>query len=155
MELRPEVHIVDDNIELVSLSIADYDEIISLWERAQLKIRPLGRDSREQLARQLESQAVWLIGARSGDTLVGVVMPSHEARRGWINRLAVDPDYRQQGIGEALMGEAQSQLRVRGLDVIATTIERWNASSLALARKCGFVVDENVIYASSRTNPDS
>ena len=146
---------MDESIYLVSLSIDDYDDIIALWERAQLKIRPLGRDSKDQIERQLSSEAVWLIGARCTGTLVGVVMPSHDARRGWINRLAVDPEHRQQGIGEALMCEAQTQLRARGLDVIAATIERWNAPSLALARKCGFIVDENVIYASSRVNPDS
>ncbi|HMF32057.1 MAG TPA: GNAT family N-acetyltransferase [Candidatus Lokiarchaeia archaeon] len=146
---------MDASIELVILSIDDYDEIVALWERAQLKIRPLGRDSKVQIQQQLESQLVWFIGARCGESLVGVVMPSHDSRRGWINRLAVDPDYRQQGIGEALLCEAQDQLRARGLDVIAATIERWNAPSLGLVRKCGFVVDEEVLYASSRTNPDA
>ena len=103
----------------------------------------------------MASKVVWLIGARHGKILAGVVIPSHDARRGWINRLAVDPMFRRQGIWVALVQEAMKQLRARGIDVIAANIERHNAASLLLVKKAGFKVDEEIIYASHRTSPDA
>jgi ribosomal protein S18 acetylase RimI-like enzyme len=132
-------------ITLISLSDKDYDNVIALWTRAGLKFRPQGRDSRAALTRQMASKAVWLIGAQCGQALTGVVMPSHDARRGWINRLAVDPAFRRQGIGELLALEAMRQLHARGIDVIAATIERHNAASLSLLSKIGFKVDDEIL----------
>ncbi|OLS13695.1 MAG: hypothetical protein RBG13Loki_2695 [Promethearchaeota archaeon CR_4] len=143
---------MDSKITLVSLDIEDYEEVTALWTRAGLKFRPEGRDSHSELNRQLASKFVWLIGTKQGEILIGVVMPSHDSRRGWINRLAIDPAFRRQGIGVALIQEAMKQLRARGIDVIAATIESDNAASLALVRKVGFQVAEDVFYASHRTS---
>ncbi len=144
---------MNPEIALDQLSIKDYDEIIALWTRASLNYRPQGRDSRASLKRQLQSKVVWLIGARKGGALVGVAMPSHDMRRGWINRLAVDPAFRRQGIGEALVQEAMRQLHAKGIEIIAATIEDSNAASLSLFKKLEFLVAEDIRYASHRLSP--
>ncbi len=145
---------MNSKIALEPLSFKDYDEITALWTSAGLKFRPNGRDSRAALERQLQTKSVWLIGARRGKLLVGAVMPSHDMRRGWINRLAVDPAVRRQGIGEALVQEAMHQLHAVGIEIIAATIENRNVASLSLFKKMGFQIDEGVRYASHRLSPD-
>ncbi len=145
---------MNTEIALEPLSLSNYEELTALWMRAGLKFRPQGRDSRGALKRQLQSKVVWLIGARHGQTLVGAVMPSHDTRRGWINRLAVDLAYQRQGIGEILVQEAMRQLHAAGIEIIAATIENRNVASLSLFKKMGFLVDEEIRYASHRLSPD-
>ncbi len=145
---------MNPEITLRPLSLNDYDEIVALWTRAGLKSRPQGRDSRAALKRQLHSKVVWLIGARNGQALVGIAMPSHDMRRGWVNRLAVDPAFRRQGIGEALVQEAMRQLHAKGIEIITATIENRNVASLSLFKKMGFEINEEVRYASHRISPD-
>ncbi len=145
---------MNPEIALEPLSLKDYDEITALWTRAGLRFRPQGRDSRAALKRQLQSKIVWLIGARNAQTLVGVAMPSHDMRRGWVNRLAVDPAFRRQGIGEALVQETMRQLHAKEIEIITATIENRNVASLSLFKKMGFEVNEDVRYASHRLSPD-
>ncbi len=145
---------MNPEITFESLSFNDYDEIIALWARAGLKFRPKGRDSRASLKHQLLSNIVWIIGAKRGQTLVGVAMPSHDTRRGWINRLAVDPAFRRQGIGEFLVQEAMRQLHAKGIEIITATIETRNVASLSLFKKMGFEINEEVRYVSHRISPD-
>ena len=80
------------------LTINDYDAIIALWQRSGLtSIRPTGRDSREAFAKQIVGGQI-AIGLEEADRLIGVVIATHDTRKGWINRLAIDPDYRRRRV---------------------------------------------------------
>ena len=52
------------------------------------------------------------IGAFADGKLVGIVVATHDGRKGWINRLAVHPDYRRRGIAKKLIEEAEEYLRL-------------------------------------------
>jgi len=91
------------------LTISDYDQMLRLWRRAGLEFRPKGRDSRQAIEAQMRSGCVFFIGAFEGSLLVGEVVASHDGRKGWINRLAVDPDHRRRGIAKALIEEAEGR----------------------------------------------
>jgi ribosomal protein S18 acetylase RimI-like enzyme len=71
-------------------------------------------------------------------------------RRGWINRLAVDPEFRRRGIAKALIAEAEQVLKESGIKVFAVHIENWNMISKELFRKCGYVEHRDVTYFSKR-----
>jgi hypothetical protein len=60
-----------------------------LWQEAGIHYRPGGRESRSHLAKELEGgQAIFLVAVAEGK-VVGVVLGTHDGRKGWINRLAV------------------------------------------------------------------
>jgi ribosomal protein S18 acetylase RimI-like enzyme len=126
-----------------------------LWDRAGLPWRPQGRDRLANLIALWERDAGEFIGAFAGDVLVGAVVASHDRRRGWINRLAVDPAHRHRGIGRQLIAAAESTLRARGLTVIAALIEQDNAPSRALFAEMGYVHMPEVLYYSKRESPDA
>ncbi len=137
------------------LTAADYDAVIALWLRAGLtSIRPDGRDNREAFARQL-AQGQIVLGLEESGKLIGCVVATHDTRKGWINRLAVDPDYRRQGHGARLLRAAEDALREQDMTVLAALIEDWNDASLALFEKEGYRVDREVIYVSKRDSADA
>ncbi len=140
--------------ELVTLTADDYDGVRALWEAAGLSIRPAGRDSAEAFARQFAGGTQTVIGARAGDRLVGVVLATHDGRKGWINRLAVHPDFRRRGIGQALVAEAERVLRAQGMHIIGVLIEDWNTASLALFERAGYARHPDIVYLTKRDSPD-
>lgn len=95
------------------------------------------------------------IGLRVEGKLVAVVIATHDSRKGWINRLAVDPNYRRQGLGLQLIRLCEEQFRSVGIDIWAALIEDWNEASLALFRKAGYHIHDNITYASQRTRIDA
>jgi ribosomal protein S18 acetylase RimI-like enzyme len=137
---------------VVTLTANDYDAVRELWQQAGLSIRPVGRDSREQFTAQLASGLQTVIGVRDGQRLIGVVVTTHDGRKGWINRLAVHPDYRRQGLGRRLIREAEQVLHSQGLHIIAALIEDGNAASLALFQQAGYADYSSIHYMTKREN---
>lgn len=142
------------NTVLVTLTADDYDDIQALWQEAGLPTRPQGRDSREQFTAQLADDTQTALGLRADERLIGVVLATHDGRKGWLNRLAIHPDFRRQGLGQRLIGAAEQVLRAQGMQVIATLIEDWNKPSLALFQKAGYTAHPDIHYLTKRDTDD-
>lgn len=137
------------------LTIDDHAAILALWQRAGLhSIWPEGRDSRSEFEKQL-AQGQIIIGLEEDGRLIGVVVATNDPRKGWINRLAIDPDYRRKGYGEQLVHAAEEALREAGLKVIAALIEDDNEASLALFEKEGYAVHRSLYYVSKRDSAET
>ena len=142
-------------VELRRITRAEVDDLLRLWREAGPPHKPRGRDSPESLRRQMEEFPWGFIGAYDGDRLVGAVIATFDGRKGWINRLAVHPEYRRRGIASTLVREAERVLRERGARVISALIERWNQPSLNLFRKLGYQVAESIVYVRKADDPDA
>lgn len=138
------------------LGLDDYDHLLALWQRAGLhSLKPQGRDSREAVARQLGTGVQTILGLEMDGDLVGAVIVSHDSRKGWINRLAVEPAHRRRGYGARLIAAAEEMLRDQGLCVIAALVESDNLGSLALFREVGYVdAGRGIHYLSKRESGD-
>ncbi len=142
-------------LDVVRLGDEHHAEIIDLWQRAGLHIRPEGRDSLAAFTGQMATGVQTPIGLRDGEQLVAVVLATHDSRKGWINRLAVDPDYRRQGLATRLIDLCEQHFQRLGIEVWAALIEDWNEASLTLFRETGYLVHDDVVYASRRARVDS
>jgi len=143
-------------LQIRVLSLDDYERWMAVWKQAGLhSIRPEGRDSRVAFARQLESGTHSVIGLELDGELAGVVLTTHDGRKGWINRLAVLPDYQWRGYATRLVAEAEHVLRQQGMTVIAALIEPGNEASLALFIELGYVDSQGMHYVSKRENSQS
>ncbi len=69
-------------------------------------------------------------------------MAGYEGHRGWINYLAVDPDFRRRGFGRAIMLEAEKLLSELGCAKINLLIRKDNHSAIRFYEKVGFLEDE-------------
>jgi ribosomal protein S18 acetylase RimI-like enzyme len=138
------------------LGLDDYDRLLALWERAGLhSLKPQGRDSRKALAHQLASGIQTILGLEVDGELVGAVTATHDSRKGWINRLAVEPAFRRRGYGARLIAAAEEVLRDQGMRVIAALVESDNSASLTLFQKVGYVdAGWGLHYLSKRESGD-
>lgn len=141
-------------MEIRKLTINDYKEIVRLWTKAKLPFKPKGRDSKKAIAVQMGANPEFFLGAFENNQLVGTVIMSCDTRKGWINRLAVDPDYRRRGIAKALIAESEKVLRKYGVKIFCALIEDYNTMSRELFKKCGYVEHCDIIYFSKRDNAE-
>jgi N-acetylglutamate synthase len=137
------------------LSIADYDDIIKLWSIAGLPFKPKGRDSRESLAREMALPQCRFFGLYEGDLMLGVILANYDGRRGWLNRMAVHPDYRGQGLAAQLITEGEAFLEAQGAVVICGLIEEMNTPSMACFSKAGYQCLNEIKYFSKRKSKES
>ena len=135
------------------LRLSDYDTIVRLAASSGLPLRPRGRDSRAAFARQLRSNRTWYLGAFDSERLVGIVLGTHDSRKGWINRLAVHPDYRRRGIGRRLVRACERALHRVGIEMFAALIEEDNESSAVFFRSLGYETTR-LWYARHRLRKD-
>jgi len=141
-------------MEIRRLTIKDYKEMISLWLTAKLPFKPKGRDSREAIAVEMKANPDFFLGAFEDNSLVGTVIITCDVRKGWINRLAVDPDHRHCGIAKALIAESERTLRKRGIRIFCALIEDYNAISKKLFKECGYVEHHDITYLSKRDSDE-
>ena len=141
-------------MKITPLKFEDYEAILALWKRAGLPFNPKGRDSKEEVEKQLQGNADLFLGAYEGQQLIGIIVGSDDGRKGWINRLAVVPEHRRGGVASALIDACEKALRLRGRKIICTLIEDWNSESLLLFWKAGYVQHEDIFYLSKRDNDE-
>ena len=118
----------------------DYDAIVAVWCACDLHYRPKGRDSREAYCRQIRAFPSAYLVAVDGDRVIGVVFGTHDGRKGWINRLAVLPDYQRRGIAAVLAIACEEALRAEGIGILCAQLETGNHSSAALFEHLGYAL---------------
>lgn len=124
----------------------DYESILELWRKCNLTISADGRDSQAAFRRQLEWYADMYLVATDADRIVGVILGTHDLRKGWINRLAVLPEYRRSGIAARLVLACDRAIRRLGIEIVAALVEPYNHPSLRLFEKLGYRTDVPVTY---------
>ena len=132
----------------------DYDELIKLWIDAKLPFKPNGRDTKENISNQLSLKTNSFIVAEYEGKIIGSVIASHNLRKGWINRLAVHPNFRHQGIAAKLISEAEKFFVSEGIGIFAALVEDWNTPSLQLFKKVDYKKFEGVSYFTKRVKKD-
>lgn len=137
------------------LTIADYDDFIKIWADAGLPYRPLGRDRKDRIAKEMERPDTAFIGLFEGEKLLASGVATYDGRKGWINRVSVDPDYRRQGLAGEIIRECETFLESLGAEIIACMIEDYNLPSMALFQKHGYLYTEDVNYFSKRKSEDT
>jgi ribosomal protein S18 acetylase RimI-like enzyme len=137
------------------LRLEDYERVMSLWAEGGLPLKPRGRDSRENIERQVRLPNVRFLVAEAGEggEVVGTVLATHDGRKGWINRLAVDGRFRRHGYGVALVREAERWLESQGMEILCCLIEDDNAVSMAVFEKLGYTKHPEIIYFAKRKYP--
>jgi len=133
-------------IRVRPLRRSDYDPMIALFQVCGLNPKTKGRDSFRSFTAQLRQNADSYLGAFDGDRLVGTVLGTHDTRKGWINRLAVDPGYRRRAIAARLVRHCELVLRKKGLEMFAALIEPENRASEEFFQSVGYDILP-IIYA--------
>ncbi|MGM1016037.1 MAG: GNAT family acetyltransferase [Actinomycetota bacterium] len=131
---------------------SDADEVVALWQAAELT-RPWN-DPYLDIERKLSvhpelflvavataAEATGDEGARDSGSrapILGTVMAGYDGHRGWIYYLATSPQRRGEGIGRALVTEAERLLEERGCPKIQLMIRAENTAVTEFYESLGY-----------------
>ena len=133
----------------------DYDAVLDVWNKTGLHPRISGRDGRAAFEHQLKQFPGLYLVAEDQGRIVGVIIGTHDHRKGWINRLAVLPQYRRRGIGRTLAQACDDAIRAAGIEIVAALVEDGNDASMSLFRDLGYKTDVAVTYFRKLDRPDA
>lgn len=141
--------------EIRRLTIDDYDEILRVWAESGLPFKPKGRDSKDKMAEELSHSHTAFFGMFEAERMIGVIIANFDGRRGWINRLAIDPDRRGEKLAAGLIEVAEEFLHSVGAVVICALIEDINYPSISCFQNSGYVCWDNIKYFSKRPSDEA
>lgn len=132
------------------LTESELHSMVELWKSSGLSHRPRGRDRIPSLRAQRRNAPDLFLGAFLDGRLVGAVIASDDNRRGWINRLAVLPEVRGEGVAKALVKTAEDALRKRGRHLFCVHVESDNEQSMKLLESTGYARETEILYYTKR-----
>ena len=137
------------------LSIADYEDILQLWAMAGLPHKPKGRDSKPSMAAEMNLPQCRYFGLFVDDEMLGVAIANYDGRRGWVNRVAIHPDYRGKRLAGLLIQECEKFLESQGAVVMCALINEMNTPSMATFERAGFLCESRFKYFAKRKSADA
>ncbi len=137
------------------LTTDDYDDLIRVWAEAGLPFKPQGRDTRERIALEMQrTDSAFFLFSEDG-RLVAVGLATYDGRKGWIQRVAVDPERRGQGLAGKIIAACEKFLKDLDAEVISCLIEDLNYPSISVFKKAGYSCWGNILYFSKRDSSDA
>lgn len=125
------------------------DAIVNLWKQCGLVVPQ--NDPVEDIQKKLDFQPALFFVALLDRRPIGSVMVGYEGHRGWLNYLAVLPDYQRRGYGRKLIEKAVDELRKLGCPKVNLQIRRNNVSAVEFYKNLGFKEDD-VVSLGKRLN---
>jgi ribosomal protein S18 acetylase RimI-like enzyme len=116
--------------------------VIALWQRCDL-LRPWN-DPIKDMARKVADSPEWFLLGEVDGQVVACVMAGYDGHRGWLNYLAVDPEYQRQGLARQLVQHAEVLLLQAGCPKINLQVRSSNQGVIAFYQQLGYGVDEVV-----------
>jgi len=125
----------------------DVAAVIDLWKACGL-LRPHHDPGREiAFLREIHNGELFL--AFADDRLAGSVMVGHDGHRAWMYRVAVDARHRGQGLGRALVAQAEAWAIARRLPKLMLLIREDNRDVAAFYRSLDYAQEQREVMSKS------
>jgi len=121
----------------------DEEAVIQLWEKVFPNSLPHNNPVRDIKTKRSVQPDLFLVALKQ-DQLVGTAMAGFDGHRGWVYYLGVDPDFRRQGIGTALMRRVENKLAALGCPKLNLQIRADNEEVQKFYEKLGFFSEDRV-----------
>jgi len=125
-------------MEFKTMKITDYEAVYALWKDCDGIGLHSDVDSKLWVGIYLARNPSLSFVAVDNGKIVGAVLCGHDGRRGYLHHLAVHKDYRQKGIGTALVEKAIEQLCEKGIRKCHTFVFCDNEEGLSFWQNKGF-----------------
>ena len=120
----------------------DEESLVSLWQVCELTVP--WNNPHKDIARKLQVQPELFLVGILDSRLIATVMGGYDGHRGWINYLAVHPDFQGKGYGQEIMNSVETGLREMGCPKINLQIRTGNDKIEFFYQKLGFTNDQGV-----------
>ena len=135
-----------------AFQLPDQTALIELWQRCDL-LRPWN-DPYKDIQRKLAVRPDLFLVGELHSKIIASVMAGYEGHRGWLNYLAVDPEFQRQGLGRELVSEAERLLLDAGCPKINLQVRSSNPSVIEFYQRLGYVTDD-VVSLGKRLQTDA
>lgn len=142
------------NADIRRLTIDDFDDIHRIWSDSGLPTKPGGRDSRAMIEKEMQKSVVAYFGLFDNNKMIGVGIANFDGRRGWVNRVAIDPDQRGKKLASKIIDVCEQFLYDSGAVVICALIEEENSPSMACFAGSGYTAEKEIIYWTKRRSAE-
>ena len=129
--------------DIVSYDDVHFDGVRALWREAPLDVRGWRAPEIAIPAKLAMQRELFLVAVR-GDRVIGTTMAGYDGHRGWLYSVAVLPAYRRDGIGSALVREAEKRLLSLGCFKINLQVVLANYSVACFYQKLGYAIEERI-----------
>ena len=129
----------------------DEDALVALWKMCELTVP--WNNPHKDIARKLQVQPELFLVGILDSSLIATVMGGYEGHRGWINYLAVHPDFQGKEYGQEIMNSVETGLREMGCPKINLQIRTGNDKIASFYQKLGFTND-HVVSMGKRLEAD-
>jgi len=131
------------NVQIRPYQESDERTVIELWNEASPAHAP-HNDPATAIRKKLEMQRELFFVAEMDGVVVGTAMGGYDGHRGWIYTVAVNSQFRRQGIGSALIRRVEEGLSNLGCLKVNLQIFSSNAEVVAFYEKLGYSVEERI-----------
>ena len=121
---------------------ADQAQVVALWQTCELT-RPWN-DPVKDIARKQQVRPEWFLVGELDGQVIASVMFGYEGHRGWMNYLAVEPQYQSKGYAQALIETGEALLLAAGCPKISLQVRSSNAKVIAFYQSLGYAQDEAI-----------
>ncbi len=129
-------------MEIRAFQPEDESSVIALWQQCDL-VRPWNNPHRD-ICRKLKVNPEWFLVGLVDGQVVATVMVGYEGHRGWLNYLAVVPEFQCHGLARKIVAEAERLLQKAGCPKINLQIRTSNEAVIEFYRRLGYSVDDVV-----------
>ena len=121
---------------------ADQDQVVALWQICELT-RPWN-DPVKDIARKQQVRPEWFLVGELDGQVIASVMFGYEGHRGWMNYLAVAPQYQSKGYAHSLIETGEALLLAAGCPKISLQVRSSNARVIAFYQSLGYAQDDAI-----------
>ncbi len=132
------------------MKTSDYDQVHDLWMGCDGVGLNNIDDSRQGIDKFLKRNPTTCFVAKRDDKVIGTILAGYDGRRGYIYHLAVDPDFRNQGVGGKLVAISLKALEDIGCTKVALVVFNNNDLANDFWQKQGFEVRKDLTYRNKK-----
>lgn len=119
-------------MKLRKITLEDYDKLIPFWRENYFVNE---HDSLEKFVLFLEKNPHFSMLAEENGKIVGTALGAFDGRRGYLQKVVVEKNYRRKGLGQKLVKKVMKNLQSAGVTYIPMNVEK---AAVSFYEKCGF-----------------
>lgn len=124
-------------MKIKKMKMKDISQLLQLWKEANLTIENPKKEIYEAKKMLLMNPDSCFV-AMDGEKIIGSVFGIFNGRRAWIYHLAVHQEWQKQGIGKAMLLQAEKAFVALGATRINLWVELTNLKVAPFYEKCGY-----------------
>lgn len=120
----------------------DEEQVVNLWEQCNLFVPQ--NDPHEDIRKKIEFQPNLFFVGTVNDEVIVSIMVGYEGHRGWINYMAVLPEYQNKGCGHQIVNKGIAELKKMGCLKVNLQVRENNKDVIEFYENLGFSNDRVV-----------